>query len=244
VTFKEHPIVWDDAKVSRLWNYYSKTPPYSDVYFSKVFGDLILKRSRLPIDTSLNILDFGCGPGFIWEHIVKLQAKWNYTGIDFSPESVQKTSQKGAGHTQFIEAEHITTLPTKYPKEQFDAVLLLEVVEHLTDDYLNGTLNEIGRVIKRGGVLVISTPNEEDLSKSSKFCPECGAIFHEWQHIRNWSIDTLATKLADHGFSLEFAETHDFRVRNLFQKLLRLARKLKGGAVNNPHMIAVFRKKL
>jgi 2-polyprenyl-3-methyl-5-hydroxy-6-metoxy-1,4-benzoquinol methylase len=241
--FKEHPIVWDDVKVSRLWNYYSKTPPYSEVYFSKVFGDAILKRSRLPIDTSLSILDFGCGPGFIWEHILKLNAQWSYTGIDFSPDSVAEISQKGAGHKQFVEAQHITTLPTRFENSQFDAVLLLEVVEHLNDEYLSGTLNEIARVIKPGGILVVSTPNEEDLSASTRFCPECGAIFHEWQHIRNWSVNTLAEKLASHGFALDFAETHDFRVRNIFHKLMRLARRLKNGKTSNPHMIAVFQKK-
>ena len=34
----EHRIVWDDAKVSRLWNYYSRHRPFCDEYFGKVYG--------------------------------------------------------------------------------------------------------------------------------------------------------------------------------------------------------------
>jgi hypothetical protein len=33
--FREHDIEWDHEKVSRLWNYYSRTPPYSNVIFLK-----------------------------------------------------------------------------------------------------------------------------------------------------------------------------------------------------------------
>jgi len=36
--FSEHPIVWDDEKVRRLWDYYSRTPPYRDMYFARLFG--------------------------------------------------------------------------------------------------------------------------------------------------------------------------------------------------------------
>lgn len=59
--FKEHEIEWGDRKVSRLWNYYSRTPPYSEIYFSKLFGHHILRQSGLPLRESLVVLDFGCG---------------------------------------------------------------------------------------------------------------------------------------------------------------------------------------
>jgi len=56
-------------------------------------------------------------------------------------------------------------------------VLLIEVVEHLKSDILDATLREIHRIMRPGGVLLITTPNNEDLSRSMKFCPDCGAIF-------------------------------------------------------------------
>jgi hypothetical protein len=47
--YREHILEWMDEKVSRLWDYYARTHPYCDIYFSKVFGDRILKKSGLPV---------------------------------------------------------------------------------------------------------------------------------------------------------------------------------------------------
>lgn len=237
----EHAIEWTNEQVSRLWNYYSRTPPYNDMYFSKLFGDKLLKKCRLPLHQDLRVLDFGCGPGFIWEHLRDLQSHWEYTGLDFSPDSVRLLSEKANGHSRFGGGLHATQLPTDLAAAHFDAVLLFEVVEHLKDEYLDATLAEVTRVLKPGGVLAISTPNEEDLRASTKFCPECGALFHEWQHVRSWSVSSLSAMLSQYGFKLRSAETLDFVAQGPLRRTVRLARKLLGRKVN-PHMIAAFQK--
>lgn len=245
--FGEHPIAWDNEKVSRLWNYYSRTPPYSEVYFSRTFGRQILERSGLALDEPIDVLDFGCGPGFIWEHLRQLEARWQYTALDFSPDSVAKVREKANGHPCFKGAHHLGSLPSSLPDAYFDAVLLVEVVEHLDDEHLNGTIWEASRLLKPGGVVVITTPNEEDLSQSRRFCPECGAVFHEWQHVRSWSVDSLTAYLKQHGFALHMAKTLDFNTQGftviaVLRKLERLARRILKGRLKDPHMIAVFRK--
>lgn len=240
--FEEHPIEWDDEKVARLWDYYSRTPPYSEMYFAKDFGDRILKMSRLPLRESLSVVDFGCGPGFIWDHLVAMNARWSYTAVDFSAESVDSVLKKASGHPLFKSAERVSELPTGLPGSAYDVLLLLEVVEHLRDEHLASTLQEVSRLLKRGGALVVTTPNNEDLSRSTKFCPECGAIFHEWQHVRSWSVSSLSEQLGAYGFDLRMAKTLDFSAKTILQKGIRLMRRLLGRAVN-PHMIAVFQKR-
>jgi SAM-dependent methyltransferase len=245
--FHEHQIEWDDEKISRLWDYYSRTPPYCDVYFSKVYGRHMLRRSGLPLFEQLNVLDFGCGPGFIWEHLNEIGSSWKYTALDFSSDSIEKVSAKGQGHKNFVSAQLVASLPTSFPAMHFDAVLLFEVVEHLNDEHLNGTLNEINRLLKNGGVLVITTPNEEDLMKSKRFCPDCGAIFHEWQHVRSWSVSSLTSVAHSHGFVLRTANALDFNtqaltVRGLANRFMRLARKLIANKKGTPHLIAVYQK--
>jgi len=242
MNFSEHRIEWDDAKVSRLWDYYSRTPPYSEVYFSKVYGGRILQRSELPLHEPLQVLDFGCGPGFIWDHILQLHARWQYTALDFSPDSVAKVRQKAQGHAQFKGVYHVTRLPTELAAVQFDAVLLFEVVEHLKDKYLDSTLAEAARLLKPGGVVVVTTPNDEDLSTSTKFCPECGAVFHEWQHVRSWSAGGLTARMKQHRFELQMAQTLDFKAQGLLQQGIRLARRLLLGSTSMPHLIAVYQK--
>lgn len=238
----EHRIEWDDTKVSRLWDYYSRTPPYADIYFSKVFGERILRNSGLSFERCISVLDFGSGPGFIWEHVRKLGIRWDYAGLDFSSDSVRKLNEKAAGHSQFKGGIHVRQLPTEFPDNHFDAVLLIEVVEHLRDEHLSGTLEEIWRVLKPGGVVVITTPNEEDLTLATKFCPECGAIFHEWQHVRSWSATTLSDYLQSSGFALRFATPIDFSEYGLLGTLVAKARRIVTGRHKRPHLIASFEK--
>jgi SAM-dependent methyltransferase len=242
VSFIEHPIEWDDAKVSRLWNYYSRRPPYSDNYFSKLFGEQILKRSGLPLAEPIEVLDFGCGPGHLWEHMMRLGARWSYTGLDFSPDSVASVLHKAHGHPQFKDVQQVTCLPAKLPDDHFDAALLVEVVEHLEDEHLDGTLDEVARVLKRGGLVVITTPNEEDLAKATRFCPECGAIYHEWQHVRSWSVRSLATRLQQHRLTLRFARTLDFRAKTALGQFLWMVWRVLKKNPTPPHMLAVFQK--
>lgn len=238
----EHPIEWTDEKVSRLWDFYQKTPPYSESYFSKVFGKIILKKSGLPQKENISILDFGCGPGFLWEHIRSSVAAWSYTGLDFSLESVENVNHKGHGDPRFKGAFHVTSLPSTLPSGNFDVVTLVEVVEHLKDDYLQSTLSEVSRVLKKGGVLLITTPNQEDLSKSTKFCPDCGAIFHEWQHVRSWSPSTLCNKLEQFGFRARRIKTLDFAEYGFVGRMRQIMRLLLKGQTRKPHMLAIFQK--
>jgi 2-polyprenyl-3-methyl-5-hydroxy-6-metoxy-1,4-benzoquinol methylase len=239
--FEEHLIEWDDEKVSRLWSYYSRTAPFCDGYFAKSFGSRILDLARLPLKEPIRVLDFGCGPGFMWEHMVAMGAEWEYAGLDFSEDSVRAAHEKAKGHQRFSGVRHVTKLPAPWDAGHFDAVLLVEVVEHLSDRYLNGVLRETNRLLKRGGVVVISTPNEEDLAASTKFCPDCGAIFHEWQHVRTWSVLKLAGTMKQHGFELRAGRMLDVGGSGLINRLAQFARKVLG---YNPreHVVATFHK--
>jgi len=240
-----HEILWDDIKVSRLWDFYART--LGDEYFSKSYGHQILTLCNISLNETLDVLDFGCGPGYIWDHLKKLRSCWKYSGLDFSSSSIQELINKTIGQDNFKQALRVTKLPTELGNAIFDVVLLLEVIEHLDDPHLDGTLSEIARVIKSGGALIITTPNQEDLSKSKKCCPECGAIFHEWQHVRSWSISSLSEHLMQHGFSLNTAKTLDFSTTSytpigVYRKVKRLAKRYFRGDLGTPHLLAIYRK--
>lgn len=235
---REWEIPWTDEQVARLWNYYSRTMPYA--YFSKLFGARILKQCGLPLSRPLRVLDFGCGPGFLWDHLRSLGARWTYSGVDFSPDSVRSVEQKAAGMTRFAGARHISALPAPFADDSFDAVLLVEVVEHLRDDHLQATLKEASRVLKPGGTLVISTPNREDLGRSKKLCPNCGATFHEWQHVRSWSKETLAECVLQYGFARRSAKELDFSAYGIKGRLVALGRRLVEGRRTPPHLLMTF----
>ncbi len=172
----------------------------------------------------------------------KLGVRWRYTGLDFSQDSLQKVEEKTQGSSYFQGTYHATSLPTNLPELSFDAILLFEVVEHLNDAHLDATLIEASRLLKHHGVLIITTPNDEDLSKSTKFCPDCGAIFHEWQHLRSWSPAALEKKIQPFGFITVWIKTINFSQQGLISHIKQIAQKLLRGKKIHPHMIAVFQK--
>jgi SAM-dependent methyltransferase len=237
--FQEHAIVWDDAKVARLWNWYSRTSPFRDLYFAKRFGDRILRASGVPFSQPLTVLDFGCGPGFLWDHIRTMGTGWTYYGADFSPDSTAQLAQRAAGQTGFGSAEHLRALPMRCEDGRYDAAFLVEVVEHVDDNYLAPILREMARVLKPGGQLVISTPNREDLSQSMRLCPECGAIFHEWQHVRAWHADSLTDYVARFGFRPRQVAPIDFFARGPHRAALNALRRLVHGTAK-PHLLGVY----
>lgn len=238
----EHPILWDDEKVARLWDYYARTAS-ENFYFAQRFGRQILKATGLSQRRLLRVLDFGCGPGFIVDHLERLGTRWRYTGLDFSAASVRKVAEKASRHPWFEGAVHVTKLPSPLEDGAFDVVLLLEVVEHLDDDRLSAVLDEVRRLLRTGGTVVVTTPNEEDLSVCSKLCPECGAVFHEWQHVRSWTVARLARRFEQHGFRRQWARQTNFALHGARGRLIGLGRRLLLGESEAPHMIALFERR-
>ena len=81
-----------------------------------------------------------------------------------------------------------------------------EFIEHLTDEVLENTIKEIKRVIKPGGYLIVTTPNDENLQNETTICPECGCVFHRWQHVRSWNISSIKTYLTDMDFDVIYVK--------------------------------------
>ncbi len=63
-------------------------------------------------------------------------------------------------------------------EEQYDAILLLEVIEHLPIEIRTSYLDQmIGRILKPGGVILISTPNADHINAFNRECwTHCQAV--------------------------------------------------------------------
>ena len=103
----------------------------------------------------LSVLDIGCGGGLVAEPLARLGAA--VTGIEPAPENVEaaKAHAKGAGLD--IDYRPVTAEALACENVAFDAVLLLEVVEHVPDVPL--FLKSVASLVKPGGVMILSTLN-------------------------------------------------------------------------------------
>jgi SAM-dependent methyltransferase len=95
------------------------------------------------------MLDVGCGDGAV----VKLaqDCGWQAEGVDFDPDAVANARSQGLA----VRLGKLTE--QKFPNDLFDLVLMNHVIEHVYDPL--GTLREIRRVLRPGGLLVVTTPN-------------------------------------------------------------------------------------
>ena len=176
----------------------------------------------------------------MWDHVLEASPNWGYTGLDFSPESISALKTRCTGHPQFNGALAVAQLPSPLADGSFDVILVIEVVEHLGDGHLVATLAELRRLLKPGGSVVVTTPNQEDLSAFHKFCPECGAVFHEWQHVRSWTADSLPKFFGEYGFSAKHVLCTDLGVTNPLRWAVSILRRHLRGRKVLPHLVAVF----
>lgn len=107
---------------------------------------------RLPSSTRL--LDIGCGNGYLLEKIARLNPEVKLFGLDFSEKLLKNAKKRLGGKVKLVRAN---ALALPFAGEEFDIVIISEVIEHLEDP--TGGLIEANRVLKRGGRLVLTFPN-------------------------------------------------------------------------------------
>ncbi|GIW06776.1 MAG: hypothetical protein KatS3mg060_1581 [Dehalococcoidia bacterium] len=104
------------------------------------------------------ILDLGCGRGEVAWQIAQSGAEAH--GADFSPAALAIARSLDRVGAVRLEAASATELP--FYDETFDAVLMLDIVEHLYPEQLLATFREVLRVLKPRGRLVVHTmPNAD-----------------------------------------------------------------------------------
>ena len=100
------------------------------------------------------LLDIGCGNALFLEAAAKvLGPKLKYYGVDYSRFRLKQAKKRTDFEFEWCNLEK--GIP--YPDKQFDIIYSGEVIEHLYNpDFM---LTECNRVIKKDGLLVITTPN-------------------------------------------------------------------------------------
>lgn len=99
-----------------------------------------------------SVLDVACGRGTLLRALRNKSPDMVLAGTDIAEDSLAATRAYG------IQAELANveiTLP--FPDEAFDCVVFGEAIEHLIDP--DAALQNISRVLKRDGLLVLTTPN-------------------------------------------------------------------------------------
>ncbi len=141
------------------------------------------------------LADIGCYTGVFLE--LARQRGWETLGVEPSEWAARKAEEKGLT---------VVNKPLRHaalPADSFDVVTLWDVIEHLHDPL--GTLREIRRVLRPGGLLALSTMNAGSL-----FAKALGSSWPWYMrmHLYYFTRGTISEMLKAAGFDLVSTEQH------------------------------------
>jgi len=129
------PIYWD--KIYQTGTYTGK---------HKELFNIVLDN----IPSGAKVLDIGCGMGEL-ARLIRNKRDADVTCLDFSRWACEQL--KKDGFKTVLSA--LPKIPS--PDNAFDAVVAIEVLEHL--DTVEKTIIQMARVVKPGGIIICSVPN-------------------------------------------------------------------------------------
>jgi SAM-dependent methyltransferase len=115
-----------------------------------------MERRGVAMDDLEAILDFGCGCGRVLRHWNALHRARMF-GTDYSPKLIEWCRQ----HLPFVDVSvNRLAPPLAYEKGEFGLVYAFSVFTHLTEDLQVPWMQELARVVKPGGYILLSTHGE------------------------------------------------------------------------------------
>ena len=106
------------------------------------------------INQTISILDAGCGDGINLKFLTNFYSdlKYNLVAFDYSKLRVHRAKKI----IENILVTNICEIP--FPDETFEIILCNQVIEHIPNDV--AAINELRRVLKKNGMLILGVPNE------------------------------------------------------------------------------------
>jgi len=225
-------IEWTDEQVANFWNYKSQNGAQD--YFTDLNGNGVIQKIKSRISLNqIKVMDFGAGPGFLTKKL--LDAGASVFPLDFSPDSLAALKLRCPNvEKTILYSEEASSLDV-------DLITFIETIEHLSEEKLTEVFTKLKGYLKKDGILFVTCPNDEDLSKSMICCPNCNTEFHRVQHMRSLNASSLANILERYGFeSIEVGVTN-FKYSGLKGYFFNKLKKLKGKKF--PHLYAFARLK-
>jgi len=162
------------------------------------------------------VLDIGCYAGVFVEEVIRRFPEKKIWGVDYFEDNVRLSRLLHPGHADRF--SQMSAYDLQFPESHFDCVTLQEVLEHL--EGAAQSIKEMNRVLKVGGVLIVSVPNPffiRDMlaffrfelrnawwrfrGKRTRLGTEVYFDEVEWnRHIFSWTPQTLLTLFHVNGF--------------------------------------------
>lgn len=186
--------MFKQAEQDNIWKHYQNQ---ARGVFDLSHSRLRFLAERCPSGT--RVLNIGVGSGYLEKLLVGRGV--TVCSLDPCEETIARLQVELAMGDRAKQG-YSSNMPV-FEDDNFDKVIMTEVLEHLSDDVLHATLDEVRRVLKPGGEFTGTVPYREDLQASEVICPHCQSQFHRWGHHQSFDVASFGGLLKQHGFLVE-----------------------------------------
>lgn len=185
--FIPHEMEWTPERIKRFWDFWHADQNKTPGYFSFQAGEHVAWWIRHVLRQKKDglVIDWGAGRG----HLVNLLRRRGYGAFGYDPHE-----HVGLAHGHYVDEETLW--------DQNGRVSLLvccHVLEHLPSEEVVETIKGFHRLLRPGGRVLAIVPNAI-YERGQILCPDCGAIFHQRQHLRAFRPAGLKAMFEDAGF--------------------------------------------
>ncbi len=122
--------------------------------------------SRYKTLENLNILDWGCGPGRIIRHLPEVIGRdCSFYGTDYNPKSIAWCRDNIVNARFEINA---IEPPSVFTSNFFDIIYGISILTHLSEPTHHAWLGELRRILKPGGLMLLTTHGDAFKHKLSR----------------------------------------------------------------------------
>jgi len=157
------------------------------------------------------VLDIGAGYGYV-EKLLSKKRNIEIFGNDISENAIKNLKKRFKGS---FKLESLYEM--KYKPATFDAVFMLEVLEHVAPSRLFKLLADVKKILGNGGYLIASVPTNEGLEDMNG---------NPNGHMRMYTVDLIVAELKIAGFEVVdvktlYAFNNLYLIKKIISKIMR-----------------------
>jgi len=125
---------------------------------TRSYSDEVIDRfcATIPLDSSVSVLDFGCGTG---NYLSRISQRFGCQCFGVEPsDAMRSKALSKSGNLRVVKGDH---LAIPLPSESIDFCYLTDVIHHVPD--LPPVFRELYRVLKDGGLLCVVTESHRQI---------------------------------------------------------------------------------
>jgi len=185
----------------------------------KIYSSVVQRVRSLDLPRGAKILDAPCGDGEVSIELAKLG--FEVSAVDMVDELLPEARAALGNRFRVADMTH----PLPWADAGFDLIVCIEGIEHLEDAF--AFLREMHRLLRSGGILIVTTPNIISLRSRMRFfgsgfynCdprPLDESARHPMHHIGLRTFPELRYMLRTSGFQLTaVAATHTKQITYVY----------------------------